>query len=321
MKKKKENRWQKEQKQRKTHQTVKIVKKVSIIIFLILFLGSIWRLWAVFKHSQWDGRHRLNLLLQVRPISLVSFDPDSQTINFLVIPDGTFIEAADGYGPYRVEKIYALGELEGRGRELLAKSLEVYFGLPVDGWLVADKNWTEDEARNLITFLIKEALLQKEKSNLSFWDLGRLWLMANRTRGHKIEVINLAETTVAEGFTLPDGSQAKKVDEQRVSRIINRLFADEIIRQENLAIGVMNASGQTGLGAQAEKLITNVGGRLVEVGDWPEEMSGCWLRTTSSAKGSYTSQKLAKIFHCQIKPELGGGERWDLQMILGKEAW
>jgi hypothetical protein len=83
----------------------------------------------------------------------------------------------------------------------------------------------------------------------------------------------------------------------------------------------MNASGQTGLASQAEKLIANIGGQLVEVGDWPEEINGCWLRTTASAKETYTSQKLAKIFHCQIKPELSGGDRWDLLMILGKGSW
>ena len=103
--------------------------------------------------------------------------------------------------------------------------------------------------------------------------------------------------------------------------MINRLFADEVIRQENLAIGVMNASNQTGLAAQGEKLITNLGGRLVEVGDWPEETTGCLLKTTSTAKKSYTSQKLAKIFHCQIETGLSGGERWDLLIILGKDSW
>ena len=321
MKKKKESRWQREQKQRKKSQTFKMVKSVSLIIFLILFFGLGWRLLGVFRDSQWDGHHRLNLVLKATPISLVSFDPSSQTINFLLIPDGTYIEAAEGYGPCRVEKIFSLGELEGQGEELLAKSLEVYFGLPVDGWLAAEKSWSENEAKNLLVYLIKEAWLKKETSNLNDWDLWRLWLMTNRTRDHKVEIINLAETTVAEEFTLPDGTQAKKIDEQRVSRMINRLFADEAIRQENLAIGVMNASGQTGLAAQGEKLIANLGGRLVEVGDWSEEVTGCLIKTTPAAKETYTSQKLAKIFHCQIESELGGGERWDLLVILGKDSW
>lgn len=321
MKKEKESRWQREQKERKKERGLRAVKKVFLVIFLIFFLGLGWRLVGFFKNSQWDGYHRLNLVLKIEPVTLASFDPSSQTIKFLKISDGTFIEAADGHGPCRVEKIFSLGELENQGMALLSKSLETYLGLPVDGWLMAEKDWTQDEPKNFLVSLIKKALLKREASNLSTWDLLRLWLMTNRIRSHKIEVVDLAETTVSEDFLLPDGTQAKRIDDQRVSRIINRLFADEKIRQENLALGVMNASGQTGLAAQGEKLITNIGGRLVEVGNWPEELTDCLLKTNPLTKETYTVRKLAQIFRCQIVTDLSGGERWDLLLILGKDSW
>ncbi len=321
MKKKKESRWRREQKQRKKKLSLRAIKWALVFILLIFLGGIAWQMTRFFKDSVWDGRSRLNLVLYAEPISLASLDTSSQTISFLVIPDGTYIEAAGGYGPCRVEKIYPLGELEDRGIELLAASFETYFGLPVDGWLRVEEEWRLDETKRLFSGSISLVFKDQSRTNLSYWDLTRLWLMVNRTRGHKIETVNLGETTVAEEFTLPDGTKARKVDSQRIGRIMSNLFTDERLRQEDLAIAVMNASGETGLAADAARLVTNIGGRLVEVGDWPEKLEDCQIKTTAATKKSYTSQKLANIFNCQFGADLEGGERWDLLVVLGGSDW
>lgn len=322
MTKKKEPRWQQEQKQRKKHKSRKIVGFILAIIIPILLVGISWRIYGDFENSVWDGKNRLNLVLNIDPITLASFDPGSQTIRFLTIPDGTYIEAAGDYGPYRIEKIYPLGELEGRGIELLAASLETYFGLPVDGWVGAKEKWQEATgARKLLSDLIGLGIKEKSSTNLSRWDLARLWLTVNRTRGHKIETVDLGETTVAEEFDLPDGTKARRIDQQRISRIISNLFSDHQIRQEDLAIAIMNAGGETGLAAKAARLVANIGGRLVEVGDWSEEIEACQIKTTPSVKKTYTSQKFAQIFGCQLRADLENDSRWDVLIILTGESW
>jgi len=322
MKKKKDSRWRREQEQRKKSLTFKIIKWFLILIAFIFLVGIGWRAIGFFKNSVWDGRSRLNLALKISPISLVSFDARSQTINFLIIPDGTYIEAAGDYGPYRIEKIYPLGELEGRGMALLTASLEGYLGLPIDGWLMADEKWEEaGGARRLLSDLIGTMMKDKLMTNLSYWDLARLWLMTSRTRAHKIEAVNLGETTVAEEFSLPDGTQSRRINSQRINQIISRLFTDDRLRQEDLAIAIMNAGGKTGLAAKGARLVTNIGGRLVEVGDWPEPLDSCQIKTTPDNKKTYTSQKLAKVFGCQIETDLGKEARWDLLIILTSDSW
>jgi len=322
MKKKKEPRWQREQKQRKKHKSRKIVGFILTIIIPILLVGVSWRIYGDFKNSVWDGKNRLNLVLNIDPVTLASFDPGSQTISFLTIPDGTYIEAAGDYGPYRIEKIYPLGKLEGRGIELLAASLETYFGLPVDGWIEAEEKWQEATgAKKLLSGLIGLGIKEKSMTSLSRWDLVRLWLTVNRTRGHKIETVDLGETTVAEEFSLPDGTDARRIDNKRISRIISNLFTDYQIRQEDLAIAIMNAGGETGLAAKAARLVANIGGRLVEVGDWSEELKECQVKTTPSVKKTYTSQKLANIFSCQLQADLGEDSRWDILIVLTGESW
>lgn len=322
MTKKKEPRWQQEQKQRKKHKSRKIVGFILAIIIPILLIGVSWRIYGDFKNSVWDGKNRLNLVLNTDPITLASFDPGSQTISFLTIPDGTYIEVAGDYGPYRIEKIYPLGKLEGRGIELLAASLETYFGLPVDGWIEAgEREQGITGGKRLISGLISLGIKEKSLTNLSYWDLARLWLMVNRTRGHKVETVDLGETTVAEEFSLPDGTKARRIDQQRISRIISNLFTDYQIRQEDLAIAIMNAGGETGLAAKAARLIANIGGRLVEVGDWAEEIGECEIKTTPRAKKTYTSQKFAQVFGCQLRADLKEDSRWDVLIILTGESW
>jgi hypothetical protein len=146
-------------------------------------------------------------------------------------------------------------------------------------------------------------------------------LTTSQTRGHKIEIVNLSETTVAEEFDLPDGAKARKIDNQRLSRIISNLFTDNRIRQEDLAIAIMNASGRTGLAANGARLVANIGGRLVEVGDWPEKLENCQIKTTVGSKKTYTAQKLAKVFNCQLRTEVEEGERWDLLVVLTEDNW
>lgn len=317
---KKKTRWQREQESRKKFKNSQVIIWLAVAIFFVLIIGVIWRVYGAFNNSTWDGRNRFNLVLNVSPISLASFDPSNQTFSFLVIPDGTYVEVADGYGPHRVEKIYPLGELEGRGAELLTKSLATYFGLPVDGWLMGDKRWEgRDEIKPIFLSLLWTAIKDKSRTNLSRWDLIRLMIAINQTRSHKIEVVDLGETTAAEEFDLADGTKAKKIDTQRLNRIISNLFLDYQIRQEDLAIAIVNASHQSGLAAIGAKLITNIGGRLVEVGDWQEKFEECQIKTIPTVRKTYTVQKLAKVFNCQVKGDLENNLRWDVLVILTKE--
>lgn len=321
MKEKKESRWRQEQEQRRKDKSRKAIGYVLVIIFLILFLGISWRIYGTFKTSIWDGKNRLTLVLNTNPVSLASFDSGSQTISFLIIPDGTYIETTGGYGPYRIEKIYHLGELESKGTELLSTSLETYFGLPIDGWIMKDEKGGEGGGKQLLSKLITAAIEDNSLTNLSRWDLVRLWLMINRTRSHKIEIVDLGETTAAENFDLPDGTRARKIDNQRISRVISNLFTDYQIRQEDLAIAIMNAGTERGLAAKAARLVSNIGGRLVEIGDWHEKLENCQIRATLVAKKTYTFQKLSKVFGCQYSADLEKEARWEIAVILTGDNW
>ena len=141
-------RWQRRQKERKKHKTRGVVHKALLIIFLILLIGMGWKVYTSISKSVWDGENQFNIAINSQPVLVVSFNPAEKSLNVLVIPDGTFIETIHGYGPYRVESIYRLGELNKNGGELLSGSLQEYLGVPIDAYAsMGNGEWLRPEAR------------------------------------------------------------------------------------------------------------------------------------------------------------------------------
>lgn len=311
--------------------TVKKKKKRSwlILLSILFFMGflifSILKIYRSVNNSLWDGKHQFNIIVNSQPAVLISFNPSEKTINALLIPNGTFIETIHGYGPYRIESIYRLGELKGNGVELLTGSLQNYFGLPVDGFL--QDNIYQIKSSGVKDSLLNqffEALRYDKKTNLSRWDLLRLWWQIKKNRGDKINLIDLSETSASKETDLSDGSKAMKIKTERLGRIFNQFFVDKEIRQEDLTIGVLNKTDKSGLANNAAKLITNIGGRVINIGiqnNESKEKDNCELKSGKKYKNSYTVQRLNEIFHCHWQGELDNNQRSDIVILLGEDYW
>ena len=165
-------------------------RKWPVLLFVLLLLAAL--VFLVFKicssigRSLWDGESQFNLAVNSQPVVIVSFNYQGKDINILKIPDGTFIETIHGYGPYRIESIYKLGEIKGEGGQLLADSLQDYFGLNIDGFLNGGK--LPQEQKGLKSFLLNQffvSLGSRGKTNLSRWDQFRLWWQIKIVREKK----------------------------------------------------------------------------------------------------------------------------------------
>lgn len=281
------------------------------------------------RKTVWTGKNRLNLVFRVKPLFIASFDPSSESLNILIIPEGTFIEAIHGYGPYRAESLVKLGEMEGYGGDFLAGSLQEYLGLPVDGYvLTGGQSWPTDDAgaaKKLIVWEIVKLLEGRGETNLSAWDLLKLGWQINWLRGNRVNLFNLAEMTVFSEITLPDGSQAAKIDTARLENIISRLFFDEEIRNEGLSIVVLNGTHHVGLASQAAKIISNIGGQVIGLGGFEEadhyQEKRCETRSLVKYKESYTVKKLNKIFGCSWGGEERYQQRAEVVLVTGEDYW
>lgn len=317
-------------------------KRVALAVFWVIVLacliGAGWHFPKLLVRSVWDGTSRINFVFETEPISLVSFTPEGKLLAFLVIPDGTYIEAIHGYGPYRVESLYQLGELEGRGSEVLAGSLQEYLAVPIDGWVAEGgrrsgesvvtgapvAKWEigdGEEARDLVARVLLQYLRSGGETNFTRWDLLRLWWQIRRVREDKITTVDLGQTSASQRVDLPDGSQATRIDPDRLNSIISRLFIDEKIRAEDLALVVLNDTDHSGLAHRGARIISNIGGRVVGTGEAEDGNEKCRLKSGRKDRDSYTVKKTAAIFNCQWTGEGLEGQRADVVLILGDDYW
>lgn len=270
------------------------MKKIIVLLCLLVGAGLVYGFYRCQKDSFWDGRSQFNLVVQSSPVAVVSFQPQQSILNVFLIPSETYLEIAYGYGLYLVESIYPLGELDGRGGELLQASVQESLKLSLDGYLFLEKfDWSSSPQELKKSFLAR--LWQKESmTNLSRWDRLRFWWQLRQIKPQDIKVIESATVT------LP-------VDE--------RLF------KEGLTVAILNATDRPGLAAQAAEIITNAGGQVVETADWfsSDSKESCEIRGNQASLATYTAQKLARIFACQLDGGDLAGHRADLVMILGEE--
>jgi hypothetical protein len=304
-------------------------RKWLVLIFLLFVMGFLIfgfiKIFHSVNRSLWDGRNQLNLVINSQPVMIVSLDYPEKKINILSVPDGTFVEAIHGYGPYRVESLYKLGEIKSQGGYLLAGSLQEYFGLNLDGYLTGDQY--QPEKMKIKNFLLNQFFNTsrgQRKTNLTRWDLLRIWWQVKKTREDKIIFIDLAQTSVSQEVDLPDGSQAMKIDPERLSRIINQFFIDEGLERDDLTVAVLNKTEHFGLANNASKIINNIGGRVIQVSNLQDKTAGndnCEIKSEKKYKDSYTVKKLSQIFNCRWSESEENDQRAKIILLVGDDYW
>ena len=314
----KKPRWQQFRDQRKAKKKLLTVRRTLFLLFLVLVVGGIYQGDRFFSASLWDGKHRLNLVVVAQPTLVISVIPTQKAVCGISLPDKTFVKAIHGYGAYRIETLYPLGQLENRGGELLAESVQEYLGIPIDAYLLAERPVM---AKNSFAQVVVKLFKGEGETNLTKWDLARLWWQLGRIREDKFSVVDLGETSACRQVNLADGTEATEIDPQRVARIAKQIFQDNWLVNEDLAIKVLNGTGHPGLAKQAARLVDNLGGRLVGIGDWEEKITQCRLVSNQANRFSYTVQKLIKIFDCLWTSEGLAGQRSPVVLILGEDYW
>ena len=179
------------------------------------------------------------------------------------------------------------------------------------------------------------SFFKKGKTNLTKWDLLRLWLGFRNLRQDKINLINLGQTSASKQIDLSDGTKANKIDTERLELIMSQFFVDKKIKKEDLTVAVLNGTNHVGLANQAATLIKNIGSQVVAIGDmengeWRSPLRGipsewengeCQIKSEKKYKNSYTIRKLNYIFDCHWEGVAMVGQRADVVLILGESYW
>lgn len=303
-----------------------------LLIFLLLFLGGVvFKSYRSVTHGLWDGQSQFNLVLNPsdakQPVLIFGFNHSENSLNVLLIEPGTYIETIHGYGSSRVESIYRLGELDKKGGELFSGSLEEYLGLPVDAFAAELKPPLPDiQKTGFLGKLFGSLLKGKGKTNLTSWDLWRLWWNFKNLRQDKIILISLNQTSASQEIDLLDGTKASKIDPQRLESIISQFFIDQRLKDEDLTLTVLNGTSHLGLANKMATLVKNIGGQVISVGETEDIKSQisnlkCQIRSEKKFKNTYTFKKLTKIFGCQWQEGRLTDQRADMALIAGEGYW
>ncbi|MFZ5366277.1 MAG: LytR C-terminal domain-containing protein [Patescibacteria group bacterium] len=314
-----EPRWQKEQKEKKQKRNFLAVRLWFVFALVLILLGLGLKTYRVVKNSIWDGSSRINFVLKGEEAILASFEP-GESLTLIPIPKGTNLLLTHGYGKYRVEAVLGLEELEKR-QALLVETIQENLGVPVEGWIrITNYKLQITNYKEGILNELENQILGKGKTNFSTWDILRLWWEIKKIREGEIEVLDLEKLNVFSQSKLPDGTVVLEIAPAQLDVQIQKYLADSQVKKEKLAIEVLNGTSYLGLAERGARILTNIGGEVVAVGNSEVGSEKCEVESEKKNKNSYTVLKIIKIFSCswREKKEEGRGE---ITLILGEDYW
>lgn len=291
--------------------------KYLLLTFLSLaLLMGIFGVIKVIREAVWDGQSKANLIIDSDEIYLASFDPQAEKLAVVSIPAETYIGVPFGFGFYPFGSVYDLGEMEKRGGEVLALAAQEFFATPVEGWVKLPKGQLEIKNREvakreiakLLGRLMRSFGGEEAKTNLTVLDKVRLWWQIRNVRFDKVTFYDLEESGVTQTPSLG-----------RIDTLLGPFLADEKIQEESLKIAVLNSTGESGLGNRIGRLITNLGGEVITLGNIEGKFPTCLIKAQKEDLSKKTVQKLKKIYSCNVEGSEVLENRADLVFIVGED--
>ncbi|MFH0937622.1 MAG: LytR C-terminal domain-containing protein [Candidatus Daviesbacteria bacterium] len=251
------------------------------------------------KNSTWNGKAPINILVKSDQIYTLSFDPVQKLVTILKIPAQTYIDLPFEFGEWKVESIYDLGQSENppMGATLLKESLDNVLGVSLDGYLILNQNLSKTAFPEIVVQLRQNPmaiwnLLYGSKTDLSLMEYLQFLFGVRGVRFDKVKEVDLERSNISFWQILADGSRVLILDQIKLDQLIQQNFEDSILKDENLSIGIYNATDHPGLAEKASRIISNLGGRVAFTANYPQKME----KSVVSERSSYTGLRLSQLF-------------------------
>lgn len=148
-------------------------------------------------------------------------------------------------------------------------------------------------------------------TNISRIDALKLWWQLKNVRTKDIEVMNI------EPLRSSGDKQVLGITSDSTSRTLSPYFENINILKENIAVEIVNASGDLRASRLFENFISSVGGHVTAISGDTNIASQCTIAT--SLNKSYTARYLEKEFGCDIKETAFDGSRDVLTITIGQD--
>ncbi len=293
------------------------------------------------------SNNHLNLLINVNPkegrnIIVASLALEKKNISpvekkmFLVfLPDNLYVNVPQGYGDYQLSSVFALGQLEKKsefsGADLLARTVSSFLAIPIDGYMEVETKEVNLKNKDAVLAVLKSDLgrgnlikyvlsgnpnsFKSTFSPLSLWGFSE---QINTIGRDQVGVYDLKDSNALKKETLADNTTVMKADLGQVDQFLSGTFFDDRVANERLKVEVWNGTEKEGFGSEIGRIVTNLGGNLVNVGN----NDGSRMEKTLIFGGqSYTIQRLAKYLAIPIKEDLSLNPRSDITIALTEDIW
>jgi len=301
------------------------------------------------KSYIWDGKHQLNfLLLQFDDLektdgkivfaSLAFFDPASSRLRFLIIPVDISFLAQDSY--------ITLQNCSNptQNIDLLLEIISENLALPIDGYLVTDQrglnvinadirydraqgfedgfgDWQQAlfSWRNLLHLKrLKTDLYQYVWTDFSPQEIFAL-LGGVRTINPQDSSFFEIKANLTLEQNLPQIGKVVTIDTDAFDLLASKNFSEDAIQNERLTIEILNSTKISGLALETARLIKNMGGEVIEVGNQSERKTETYIEVfVDKPENYYTLARFAQILNCTVVN--GNSEdqlRAQIRIVLG----
>lgn len=283
------------------------------------------------KSHLWDRKHQLNFLLlqfddmektdgKVVFASLAFFDPASSKLQFLIIPVDISFLAQDSYVTLQSYSNPA------QNMDLLLEIISENLALPIDGYLVTDQKGLNvinadiryDRAqgieegfgdwqralfswRNLLHLKrLKTDLYQYLWTDFSPQEIFALLWGVRTINSQDLSFFEIKDNLTLEQ-NLPQTGKVVTIDTDAFDLLASKNFSEDAIQNERLTIEILNSTKISGLALETARLIKNMGGEVIEVGNQSQEKTETYIEVfVDKPENYYTLARLAQILNCTV---------------------
>lgn len=326
------------QKERKTKNAKKLTRFLilAVLAFLVLFViikipGFYQKISQPFKNipnnitqnNNIDLKYRTNILLlstvneNLTDVALASLSPTDKKLFLLKLDKAMRVESEKGN--YTLADLYSRKTENQKTLDFLIAQISKELGYPVDGYfLVTEKNWISKQnlekiSADLYSFSFflnlaknKSYLDRNLYTNLSLKEFYQTTSAVKKLKPERINFIDLSKNLNQEGY----------LDEELFRSRFGVILEDPIIANEDLTISIVNSSGVEGTGLVLKKIITNLGGNVINLSSG-QKQDNTTLVTTE--KGSKTADRIKSILKTEIKDSKKKGNNSDIFITIGED--
>jgi hypothetical protein len=310
---------------------IKYIINIILLLILTIFVIIIYRLNS--HDSIFFTNNRINVLLQNGTSNsfqkdqvtyIISYDKHKDSAILFDLPGDLLLSVPYGYDEYPLSSIRPLADIDKKisGPELISRSIETTFHLPIDIYIINTKKVNSDSdfkiIKNIISFpnlfLIKDL-------NLQLIDKIRLYRLFSKLRQDQLEFHDLFKKGIIEDIIIADGSQRKKVNISKFDEHFQNSFQDIDVRTEDVTLRIINSSGRDMVATNFSKILERLGSNVIFIETGRDiQNSSCIINYYNK---NVTTKKIfnliLKSYNCQSNFLENETNQVDIDIILGEE--